>query len=707
MLKRNGQVASRDDQLSLFDFARSREQTNVPDAIRTNGRTPLAGIPAEDGAGTGDEGRLNGSSVRGPGENNPRNGSADSEIGNGTEANSTAGARSGLGDDSGEIHSLAAGRESLNADNYRIRLDDALGQGSLKQKCRDNFAAIELVHRVDVELREATEDEKRILVKYVGWGGIPQVFADQTSSEWASERERLKQLLTAEEYESARASTLNAHYTSATVISAIYDAVQRLGFEHGRVLEPALGVGPFFGLMPAEMQARSHLTGVEIDPLSASIARKLYPGADIRTQGFEAAVLPHDWFDLATSNVPFGDYKLHDPEFNKRNFLIHDYFFAKAIAKVRPDGLVVFVTSKGTLDKINSHLRAYLVDKADFLGAIRLPNTAFKQNANTEVTSDIVFLRRLPDGDKPSGPAWQNLAEYVNRDGARFAINEYFAANPRMMLGNMAYAGTMYRSNEPTLVADERDLSTALRDAINALPEGIYRAEENNLTARVTVNPIVPPDDVKENAFTLHDGGIAIRTGATLTPIFNLPDETARRIRGLIKVRAAVREVLRTQLDDLIDEEIVDARRRLNLAYDQFVARFGSINESANRRAFRGDPDLPLLCSLEDYNPDTNRAKKAAIFHERTIQKPRRTVVAESAADALVFCLNEKGRVDLAYMETLLGCHTEQFLPELKGLVFHNPETEQWETEDQYLFRRCSRQTNHRACGCSRAATLR
>jgi N12 class adenine-specific DNA methylase len=500
-----------------------------------------------------------------------------------------------------------------------------------------------------------------------------------------SERERLKQLLTAGEYESARASTLNAHYTSATVISAIYDAIQRLGFEQGRLLEPALGVGHFFGLMPAEMQARSQLTGVEIDPLSASIARKLYPGADIRTQGFEAAALSHDWFDLAVSNVPFGDYKLHDLQFNEHNFLIHDYFFAKAIAKVRPGGLVVFVTSKGTLDKVNSHLRAHLNDKADFIGAIRLPNTAFKQNANTEVTTDIVFLRRLAAGETPSGITWLNLAEHVNRDGAVFQINEYFAANPHMMLGHMANAGTMYRSNEPALVPDGRDLASAFREAITALPEGVYRAVLNNLAIQADAQPIVVSDDVKENAFTLHDGVIAIRTGPTFTPVLNLPDETARRIRGLVKLRSAVREVLRTQLDDFPDDEVIDARRQLNFAYDSFVARFGPINQSVNRRAFRGDPDLPLLCSLEDYNPDTNRAKKAAIFHERTIQKPRRTVAPQSPTDALVFSLNERGRVDLEYMETLLNRRAEEFLPDLKGLVFQNPETEQWETDDQYL----------------------
>jgi N12 class adenine-specific DNA methylase/predicted O-methyltransferase YrrM len=685
MLKRNGQVASRDDQLNLFDFARSREQANLSDSIRINGRTPLAGVSPEDGSRNGSERDIDGSVVRSTGENNRRDGSADEEIGNGAETDSATGPRSRLGDDPRKIRSATSGRESLNAHNYRIRPEDALGRGSLKQKCQDNLAAIELVRRLDAKGREATEDEKRILVRYVGWGGIPQVFAERGAGEWDSERKRLRELLTPEECEFARASTLNAHYTSPVVISAIYGAVQRLGFEHGRVLEPAVGVGHFFGLMPIEMQARSQLTGVEIDPVSARIARKLYPDADIRTQGFENAVLRTDSFDLAISNVPFGDYKVHDPEFTDRNLLIHDYFFAKAIRKVRPGGLIVFVTSKGTLDKANSHFREYLADKVNFAGAIRLPNTAFKQNANTEVTSDIVFLRRLENGEKPTGPAWQNLAEHVNREGETFRINEYFVNRPHMMLGHMANAGTMYRSNEPALVPDGRDLTSALVQAIAELPSGIYRGVENNVTSQAALRQIAAPDDVKENAFTSHDGVIAIRTGATLTPVLNLPDETARRIRGLIKVRTAVREVLRTQLEDLPEEEIIDARRQLNFAYDSFIARFGPINQSANRRAFRGDPDLPLLCSLEDYNPDANRSKKTAIFHERTIAKARRPFAAESPQDALVFSLNEKGSVDLDYIQTLLGRPAEDFLSELKGLIFRNPETEQWETEDQYL----------------------
>jgi N12 class adenine-specific DNA methylase len=537
---------------------------------------------------------------------------------------------------------------------------------------------------LDSQNRAASDEEKRILVKYVGWGGIPQVFASPLSTEWEAEGERLKMLLTSEEYEPARASTLNAHYTSPIVISAIYDAVQRIGFTQGRVLEPALGGGNFFGLMPAEMSARSRLTGVELDPLTARIARQLYPDADIRAQGFETAALGDGSFDLAISNVPFGDYKLHDPTFNEYNFLVHDYFFAKAGDNIRPGGLLAFVTSKGTLDKVNSSLRGYLADKVDFIGAIRLPNTAFKRNANTEVTTDILFLRRLAAGEKPTGPAWLNLAEHANRDGAVFQINEYFAANPHMMLGHMANAGTMYRSNEPALVADDRDLSAALAEAVAALPRRIYRSAKRNISES-NRETIIPTDDVKENAFALHDGVITIRTGSTLTPVANLADETARRIRGLIRVRGAVREVLHTQLADRTEDEIVEARRQLNSLYDHFVSRFGAINDSPNRRAFRGDPDLPLLCSLEDYDNDTKRATKASIFRERTIQRSQRRQVAESPHDALVLSLNEIGRVDLARIGALLSRTPDEFLPELKGLIYRNPETQHWETEDQYL----------------------
>ncbi len=590
-----------------------------------------------------------------------------------------------MGDDPREIHSALAGSgRELNAGNYRIRAEDRLGDGSLKQKFRDNIAAIAIARRLQVDGRGASEDEKRVLVKYVGWGGIPQVFASPLPADWRKEGEELAALLTPEGYAAARASTLNAHYTSAAIVSSVYDAVQHIGFTGGRVLEPAAGIGHFFGLMPEEMSRRSTLTGVEVDPLTAAIAGQLYPDPDIRPEGFEAASLPDDSFDLAISNVPFGDYKLHDPDLNDRNFLIHDYFFAKATQKVRPGGLIAFITSKGTLDKVNSGLRDYLAEKVDLLGAIRLPNTAFKRNANTEVTTDIVFLRKLHEGEQPTGPAWRNLAEHLNSDGEVFQINEYFAAHPHMMLGRMANAGTMYRSNEPTLVPDERELSAALAEAVATLPHGIYRAVERN-TATADTERIAAPTELKENAFTVIDGAIAIRTGATLTTVANLPDETARRIRGLIKVREAVREVLRTQLDNRSEDEVLDARRQLNLTYDSFVARFGALNERANRRAFRGDPDAPLLCSLEDYNDDTKLAAKTAIFRERTIQQTQRPSATASPHDALIFSLNETGRVDLARMEALLGKPADQFLPELRGSVYRNPATEQWEPEDQYL----------------------
>jgi N12 class adenine-specific DNA methylase len=590
-----------------------------------------------------------------------------------------------VGDDSGEIHSSSARRRELNAGNYCICAEDRLGDGSLKQKFRANLAAIRIVRQLQLEERSATDAEKRLLVKYVGWGGIPQVFASPPPAEWRSEGEELKALLAPDEYEAARATTLNAHYTSATVISAIYNALDRMGFDGGRVLEPALGIGHFFGLMPEEFSARSRLTGIEIDPLSAVIAQQLYPGADIRAQCYESAAFPNESFDLAISNVPFGDYKLHDPQFNDRNFLVHDYFFAKTVEHVRPGGLIAFITSKGTLDKVNSSLREYLAEKADFVGAVRLPNTAFRKNANTEVTADIVFLRKLANGEKASGPAWLNLAQHVNAGGITFQINEYFAAHPHMMLGRMAHAGTMYRSNEPALVPDGRDLASALAEAVAALPQGIYRRAEQEAPQLQSAPILMAPDNLKENAFTIVDGTIAIRTGSTLTLIANLPDETARRIRGMIKIREAVREVLRAQLDNRTEDEVRDTRRQLNVLYDHFVSRFGAINESVNRRAFRGDPDCPLLCSLEEYDDDTKRATKAAIFRERTIQQPQLARAAESPRDALVLSLNEAGRVDLARMEALLGKSPEQFLPELKGLVFRDPETREWETDDHYL----------------------
>jgi hypothetical protein len=570
MLKRNGKPIRRgyaDDQLSLFDFAGNNERTTItlPDSVRPNGREALAGVLPKMVAQLEAEGRLMEALWEAQETTLDEMETLTRQLEREQRMTPEQAQATGVGVDPGEVYSPAAREpERLNQRNYRITPADQLGAGGLKQKARDNFAAIELAQRLDAEGRLATDEERRVLVRYVGWGGIPQVFAYYGAPEWQAERDRLKALLPSEQFEAARASTLNAHYTSTTVISGIYEAVERLGFRGGRVLEPALGIGHFFGLMPPEIAARSRLTGIELDPLTASIARHLYPDADIRAQGFEAARLVEASFDLAISNVPFGDYKLHDPQFNDRNFLVHDYFFAKGLQQVRPGGLLVFITSKGTLDKLNSGLRDYLYDKADLLGAIRLPNTAFQQNANTEVTTDIIFLRRLAEGEKPTGPAWQKLAEHTDGRRHGLPINEYFAANPHMMLGRMAMESTMYRAGEPALVPDGRDLAAALREAVAALPADIYREREQTNQRQTAPEAILAPDFVKENAFTLHEGMLAVRIGGTLTTLEKLPEETGRRIRGLIKVRDAVREVLRTQLEDAGEDEILEARRRLN-----------------------------------------------------------------------------------------------------------------------------------------------
>lgn len=593
-----------------------------------------------------------------------------------------------MGDRPGTLHPPASGggRRVIGGD-YCIRPADDLGGGSLKEKCRANFAAIELLQRLQAEHRPATPEEQSILIRYVGWGGLPQVFATHDDPAWQSERERLRELLGPEEIRAAQASTLNAHYTSPTVISAIYNGVQRLGFTHGRILEPALGIGHFFGLMPDEMRVNSSLSGVELDPTSAAIARVLYPGTQINEQGFEQTNFPDGRFDLAISNVPFGNYTVFDPAFNRHHFLIHDYFFAKALDKVRPGGLVAFVTSTGTMDKADSRLRDYLHERAELLGAIRLPNTAFKRNANTEVTTDILFLRRLEEGEQPCGHDWRQLAGHVNGVGTKFQINRYFADHPQMMCGTMAEEGTMYRDGEPTLIPDDRDLVDSLRQAINAFPRSVFRSLRVDRPMEQDKRDLIPArPGTKEGALVLHEGQIARCLKAELILAKDISGEASRRIRGLIEVREATRETIRTQLEELGEPAIVAARQHLNLRYDRFAARFGPVNAIANRRAFRGDPDLPLLCSLEDYRHDTKRAAKTAIFRERTIHSATPVRYAESPKDALVVTLNERGSVDLPHMAELLQRPVDDILPELKGLIFLNPATLRWETEDQYLF---------------------
>jgi N12 class adenine-specific DNA methylase len=560
-----------------------------------------------------------------------------------------------------------------------------LGEGGLKQKFQQNVKAINILRTLDAESRVATAEEKAALVKYVGWGAMPQVF-DPDNASWRKEQIQLSEILSDAEHRSARATTLNAHYTAPGVIRAMYQAAQQFGFSGGTTLEPACGIGHFIGFMPDEMLRQSRVTGVEIDPLTARIASALYPDADIREQPFEKSKLADESFDLAISNVPFGDYSVHDPRWNEYKFPIHDYFFAATLEKVRPGGLMMFVTSRHTLDKQDSTLRELLAGKTELLGAIRLPNTAFKKNAGTEVTTDIVMLRKQRPGESPQGPAWTASVKFANDRKEEFPINEYFATHPHMMLGTMRLVRGMYREGEPVLIPDNRDLGEALAEAVSRLPQNVYQIPTESV-ARKNFDPTIPaPNDIKPNAYCIHaDGRLCLNDSGVLQPLDDLPVETRSRIRRLIDVRDAVRVCLRSQLDGSSDEQVADARFQLNLVYDRFAARFGAISTPVNQRAFYGDPDLPLLLSLENYNSETKKVVKSAIFRERTIQHKQAIESAGTPKEALLVTLNEKGRVDLEHMASLLARPVDEFLPDLKGMIFLNPQSKQWETEDQYL----------------------
>jgi len=597
-----------------------------------------------------------------------------------------------LGDGEGEIHPAPVRRIAKrhqeeppkNLNNYRITEADHLGDGGPKQKFQQNLAAIRTLRKLESESRQATEEEKAKLVKYVGWGALPQVF-DEFNVLWLEQREVLRKELTKEEYEFARSTTLNAHYTAPVVIGAMYQALARFGFQGGRILEPACGVGHFIGLVPEDMLRRSTITGIEIDPLTARIAKAVYPDSDIRGQPFEQSKLADSFYDLAISNVPFGDYTVHDPRWNNYKFPIHDYFFAASLDKVRPGGLLMFITSRGTMDKLDSTLRELLSTRTELLGAIRLPNDAFKRNAGTEVTTDIIMLRKLRPGEAPTGPAWKETADYANDIGEAFNLNEYFATRQEMMLGRMRLSGRMYRDNEPTLESDKRDLGEALAQAVAQLPQNIYESQTHQVAEPNFDQAVPAPDYVKPNAYCLHDGMVCIREEDVLRPLTDLPSETRSRIRHLIPVRDAVRACLRSQMDGSDEGQVIEARQQLNHVYGMFVGRFGPVNLRANQRAFDGDPDLPLLLSLEHYNEETKRATKATIFHERTIHHRKPVESVSEPKEALLVSLNEQGRVDLDHMAGLLNKPTEEFLPDLKGIIFLNPQTNQWETDDQYL----------------------
>jgi N12 class adenine-specific DNA methylase len=564
--------------------------------------------------------------------------------------------------------------------DFRISGTHRIGHGSLHEKARDNIAAIRLLKTLETEDREATEDEKAVLALYAGWGAMPNVFGHYPPDEWRHMAVAVKEVLTGPEFEAARASTPNAHFTSPQVIEAIWSGLHRLGLGNGaQILEPAMGVGHFFGLMPESIHG-GHRTGVELDSITARIATKLYPDATIFAQGFEETPLPDNYFDAVVGNAPFGDYAVHDPSMkHSLTRAIHDYFFAKSLQKLRPGGVMALITSRYTMDKQADAIRRHLAEHADLLGAIRLPNTAFKGNAGTEVTADILFLRKHAPGAEYAGHAWRGIETIVSPDGP-IAVNEYYARHPEMMLGTMKLQGTMYRGSEPTL---EGQLTPdMLRKAVECLPEGAYipRAEARGPPARLDTAAFT---NIKDGAYAEREGAIVIRNGSSFERT-GLSGSAAARIRGMMAVRDAVRLVFRTQLEDAPDERIIEARKLLNSIYDSFVGRYGALSSRDNMRAFAADPDQPLLLSLEIYDADTKHAHKTAIFERRTLERHRPAEHVETAAEALAISLNETAAICWPLMEKLTGQSSRQLQRELDSLVYRNPSGE-WETADRYL----------------------
>jgi len=567
--------------------------------------------------------------------------------------------------------------------DFRITDSHRIGQGGLHEKSRDNLAAIRTLKALEAENRDATDAEKAVLARYVGWGSMPNAFAHYPPAEWKGIAQEVSQLLTPEEYESARASTPNAHFTSPQVIEAVWDAMLRLGLTKGsQILEPSMGVGHFLGLMPPALLPGTKRTGVELDSVTARIARKLYPDSTIFAKGFEETQLPDNFFDAVVGNVPFGDYGVHDPAYKRTlTRAIHDYFFAKSLDKLRPGGVMALITSRYTMDKQDSTIRDYLADRADLLGAIRLPNTAFKANAGTEVTTDILFLRKRAPGKAASGESWRGLVPIHSPEGD-IEVNEYFARHPQMMLGQMKLEGTMYRGQEPTLVGN---LSSALlAQAGRLLPEGAFIPRDEGRSPPAPARQAEDSDGLKEGGFALREGKLFIRSGHTFEPA-ELSASVAERVRGMLSVRDAVRQVFKTQLEDAPEDQIIRARQVLRARYDSFVGGHGPLSSRENIRAFAGDPDLPLLLSLENYNAETKRAIKTAIFELRTLERYKPVEHAETAAEALAVSLNETGEINWPRMVALTGHSAHQMQRELGSLIYRNPEGGLWETADRYL----------------------
>lgn len=560
-----------------------------------------------------------------------------------------------------------------------------LGEGGPKEKFNRNIDAIRTLFQLEEEKRNATPEEQEILSKYVGWGGLADAFDDDKSS-WSQEYVTLKGLLSEEEYAAARASTLNAHYTSPTVIQAIYDGVQQMGFEAGNILEPSMGVGNFFGMLPPEMQ-NSRLYGVELDSITGRIAQKLYPNAEIKVAGFETTDR-RDFYDLAVGNVPFGNYKVSDKPYDKFGFSIHNYFFAKALDQVRPGGVVAFVTSRFTMDSKNSDARRYMAQRAELLGAIRLPNDAFKKNAGAEVVSDILFLQKR---DHPIDivPDWVDLN--TTPDG--YTMNSYFVEHPEMIMGELAMQSTPYGKDDMTVVPLEGvDLADQLKEAVNHI-EGSYTAVQLPEVDDIGMQPKTIPADpnVKNFSYAVVDGDVYFRENSIMRQV-ELNDKAKERVIGMVGLRQIVNELIEYQLEDYPDEMIAGKQAELNQAYDSFNQKNGLINARANGQAFSDDSSYYLLCSLENVDEDGNLKSKADMFTKRTIKPERRVTSVDTPSEALAISIGERGKVDLPYMANLLGKpdNFDSITAELRGVIFKDPMAPEgvesgWQTADDYL----------------------
>ena len=561
--------------------------------------------------------------------------------------------------------------------NFRIT-DDDLGAGGPKAKFKANMEAIRLLKELEQDQRLATPEEQEVLSRYVGWGGIPQAFEERNSA-WAEEYTQLKGILTPEEYSAARASTLNAFYTSPTVVKAMYEALGNMGLKQGNILEPSCGVGNFMGLLPESMSA-ANMYGVELDPVSGQIAKQLYQKNRIAVQGFEETSYPDSFFDCVIGNVPFGAYQVSDRKYDRYHFMIHDYFIAKSLDMVRPGGVVAVVTSSGTMDKQNPEVRQYFANRADLLGAIRLPNNAFQRNANTSVVADILFFQKR-DRAAITEPDWVQLK--TTPEG--YTVNSYFADHPEMVLGDFTTESTQYGKQEVTVKAKEgADLAEQLKEAVKHIQGTITEQEISDTELEEQVVSIPADPSIKNFSFALVGEDIYYRENSVMNKM-EIPIVTGERVRGMVAIRDATNRLLERQLEECSDEEVASLQAELNQVYDSFTAKYGLLSSNANKRAFSMDSSYCLLTSLEFLDEKGELKRKADIFTKRTIHRAEPVTSVDTASEALAVSIGEKAKVDIPYMMELTGKTEEEVTEELTGVIFKNPLTDKWEPSDEYL----------------------